>query len=384
MPTKEQLLNQYKDNILPGPLNGIVVLGFCYYVAGPIALQNLVNLGALVIKVERQTGGDPSRHVFSPSLFNSISYNQLSVAIGAEDKERLESLLAVADAIVDNRSIKAKKNDALLQHHFLKPEKCRPQIYCSINGYPNEEINDSPALDAMMQAGTGLAYTNCASSTQPLKIGVPVLDQVTGLLAAQHIIANLYFLLRFPTLPQKVNNMIYISVSMAGVSMWLQVGQVIRALEEGKEIFRKGNQDQFAAPFSYYTAKDGLISVATVNEDQFKRFCSLVIDDNAFYERYSTIRQRIANQDAFESDLNQRLVKQGRQYWCDRCKTANVPASPVLTVSEAIKQDFFKEILSHSNDGRPIVTQGTRHSLFAIKSLTPAPSLGQHGLLSRL
>ncbi|MBA2656824.1 MAG: CoA transferase [Tatlockia sp.] len=381
MLTKAELLKEYKQNILPGPLNGLVVLGFCYYVAGPIALQSLVSQGALVIKVEKTPLGDPSRNVFSHSYFNSLTFNQLSVAIDYDDekdKQLLASLISIADAIVDNRSVRAKKNDKILNNHFFNANKQRPQIYCSINGYPNEEVNNSPALDASIQAATGLAYTNCESIEKPLKIGVPVLDQVTGLLASNYVISNLYFLSRFPTLPESAKKMIYISVSMAGVSMWLQAGQVIRALEKGEEIFRTGNQDQFAVPFSYYTAKNGLMSVATVNEEQFKRFCLFVLEDCDFHTNYSTVQIRLEKQAQFEKDLNARLITRDREYWCGLCKKLDIPASPVLTVSQAIEQDFFKEIIHSTVDGKNIVTQGVSHSFFEKSNPNSAPSLGQH------
>ncbi len=373
---KEKLLKNYKGNILPGPLNDIVVLGFCYYLSGPIALQNLVSQGALVIKIEGKPIGDPSRYVFSKGYFNSLSHNQLSITIdysSSSDKQLLASLLEIADVIVDNRSVKAKKNDSILQNYLNSTDKTNQMIYCSINGYPNEEVHNNPGLDASVQAETGLAYSNCASPEKPLKVGIPILDLVTGLLAAKYIIANLYLLLRFPSLPESAKKIIYISVSLGGVSMWLQTGQVIRALEGKEEFLRTGNQDQFAAPFSYYTTKNGLISVATVNEEQFKKFCLNVLNNEEFHKKYPTVQIRLEKQDQFEHDLNQKLKAETKEYWHKLCQQFNLPASPVLTVSESIKQDFCKEVLNYSSNGKTIVTQGVRNSFFN-KAITPAPA----------
>lgn len=381
MLTKEQLLKEYKNHILPGPLNGIVVIGFCYYLAGPIALQNLVSQGCLVIKVERKPLGDPSRNVFSSNYFNSLAYNQLSIALdydNEKDREFIVALLNIADAIVDNRSVRAKETDKILLQHFSNESKAKPQIYCSINGYPKEKIYNYPALDASIQASTGLAYTNCSSPQKPLKIGIPVLDQVTGLLASQSIIANLYLLLRFPSLPQEAKKMIYISVSMAGASMWLQTGQIIRTIEGKGEFLRSGNQDQFAVPFSYYTTQNGLLSVATVNEEQFKRFCLQVLKNSDFHSQYPTVQIRLQKQEQFEYELNELLKSQTREYWYALCQKFDIPASPVLTISEAIQQNFFQEILHESNDGKKVITQGISHSLFGKKKPAPAPFFGEH------
>lgn len=385
---KEKLLANYKDNILPGPLNGIVVLGFCYYLSGPFALQNLVSQGALVIKVERKPIGDPSRKVFSPGFFNSLSHNQLSIALdhhSTDDQQLLTSLLEIADVIVDNRSVQAKRNDSLLQNHLSNIDKLNLQVYCSINGYPNEDVYNKPGLDASVQAETGFAYTNCASPTTPLKVGSPILDQVTGLLASNYIMANLYFMSRLPSSSKSSKKVIYISVSLAGVSMWLQAGQVIRALEGNGEFLRTGNQDQFAAPFSYYTTQNGLISVATVNEEQFRKFCLNVLNDQAFHNKYPTTQIRLEKQEQFECDLNAKLMSQTREYWCSQCEKYAIPASPVLTISEAIKQDFFKELLNYSTDGRAIITHGARNSFFNKARPISAPSLGRdHNSLSSL
>ena len=380
MLTKEKLFAHYKSNILLGPLNGTLVLGFCYYVSGPMALQNLVTQGALVIKIEGKPLGDPSRHVFSDGMFNSMSHNQLSIAIdyhNEDDQKLLINLLQITDVIIDNRSVRAKKNDMILQTHLQNPQKLQPQIYCSINGYPNAETYDAPGLDASIQAATGLAYTNCSSPSNPLKIGIPLLDQVAGLLAAHYVVSNLYFLLKLPSLHDEEKKLIFISVSMAGVSIWLQTGQVINALE-GEEFQRSGNQDQFAVPFSYYTTQNGLISIATVNEGQFKRFCFEVLQDEHFHMKYSTFKERFDKQNEFEHDLNTKLKEKTKEYWCELCRKFTIPASPVLTVSESVKQDFIDNLLSTSADAKPIVTHGTEHSIFPNHTKpAPAPCLDQ-------
>ncbi len=383
---REQLLTQYASDTLPGPLNNTLVLGFCYYVSGPIALQNLVTQGALVIKVERKPLGDPSRYVFSRAMFNSLAHGQLSLAVDYKqeaDRHLLETLLDASDIIVDNRSNRAKKNDRILQNYLQGP-KPRPKIYCSIDGFPNAEVNTMPGLDASAQASTGLAYTNCASPERPMKVGVPILDIATGLLATNYILANLV-LLKQSSLPTSTNNLISISVSLAGTSVWLQTGQMISALE-GEEFFRTGNQDRFAVPFSYYTAKNGLISIATVNETQFKTLCIEILKDEVFHQKYSTTQVRIKHQDQFERELNEKLKTRNREYWFAQCKQHGIPASPVLTVSEAVQQKYVRALISSSTDDTPVVTHGATHSLFAQSTKPrPAPALDQdHDSLSEL
>lgn len=375
---KEALLNACTSEVMPGPLNGVIVLGFCYYLAGPIALQRLVEAGALVIKVENRThGGDPTRQVFTRKMFNAISYGQLGFGIdygSAIDLAMLHILLQMVDVVIDNRSTTAKTRDIHLQRAFDRSNRSDPLVYCSISGYPNPKKYKSAGLDASIQAATGMAYTNCASPEKPMKVGYPVLDLVTGLLAANQIFSSLYYLKG-----RKNSDNVFLSVSLTGASVWLQVGQVLKALE-GQEYFRSGNEDQFAAPFSYYTAKDGLVSIATVNEAQFQKFCSDVLQDMNFHQKYPTIKQRVTNQAEFERDLNRKLNVRDRVYWVEKCEVLGIPASPVLTVSEAVTQPFVKEeLLRSSVDGNPIVAAGLENSLFpSTKPPSPAPELDQH------
>lgn len=375
---KKALLKHYESAILPGPLNGKIVLGFCYYVAGPIVLQNLVGQGALVIKIERKPLGDPSRYVFSPAIFNTLAHGQLSVAVNYEeeaDQTLLRRLFKIVDVIVDNRSIRAKENDQLLMRYLESSHKVTPVIYCSIDGFPNAKVNRMPGLDASAQACTGLAYTNCPTPNNPLKVGVPLLDITTGLLAANYILANLA-LLNQTSLPPSTKQVIRIAVSLAGTSVWLQANQFLDAMV-GNEYFRTGNRDRYAAPFSYYTTKDALISVATVNEAQFKKFCIHVLENPQFHARYSNVQERIQDQDAFERDLNNLLKNQDKEHWLEKCKKYDIPAAPVLTVSQALEQDFVKALITSSSDGTPLVTHGATHSLFQLPKPNPAPELDQ-------
>jgi crotonobetainyl-CoA:carnitine CoA-transferase CaiB-like acyl-CoA transferase len=251
-----------------------------------------------------------------------------------------------------------------------------PVIYCTISGFPNSSKYRFAGLDASAQAITGMAYTNCASKQQPMKVGFPVLDQVTGILAANQILANLLYLRRGDESTNELN-IIHISVSLIGTAIWLQVGQVIKALG-GEEYFRTGNEDQFAAPFSYYTASDGLISIATVNEAQFSKFCSHVLGDPDFQKKFTTIRYRIDNQAQFESELNEKLKMKSRLYWSEKCAKHGIPSAPVLTVSESIENDFVKnELISTKKGGAVIVSAGITNSIFRQMEYSSAPMLGQ-------
>ncbi|MCP4475992.1 MAG: CoA transferase [Gammaproteobacteria bacterium] len=359
---KSTLLEHYSAKLLPGPLNGLIVVGYSYYVAGPIAMQQLVNLGALVIKIEGKPLGDPTRQFLSEEMFNALNYGQLSVAINykkPQDRQFMAKLLKEAHIILDNRSPKSKQNDLILQNHFKQCGK--RQIYCSINGFPQPDKYAFPAVDASVQAATGFPYTNCHGEDSPLKVGAPILDYTSGLLAVTYTLANLAFLNK-TLYPNIKHNIMRIRASLAGASIWFQTGQIIHALK-GAEFFRSGNQDKFAAPFSYYTAKDGLISIATVNEKQFKRFCLYVLNDQKFHEQYPTIEIRIKKQAEFENALNDRLKTKNAAYSHKHCIEYHIPSSPVLKVKQVIKKDYVRPLLKQTTDGKSIVSPGINVSI---------------------
>jgi len=378
---KEKLASKYQSVLIKGPLNGVIVIGFCSYLSGPLTLQNLVQFGALVIKIERKPLGDPTRSFFSKSIFNSINYGQLSIAVDYKDKKDqkvIKRLLQLADIIIDNRSVPAKENDILLKEFLESKDRLQPAIYCSINGYPNEKINRLSGLDVTAQAATGMAYTNVYEKTIPLKVGFPVLDKVTALLASNYVLANLFFLSQLSSSHSK--QLVFISASLIGSSIWLQSEQVLQA-KEGNEYFRKGNQDNLAAPFSFYFAKNGMISIATVNEEQFKKLCDHVLKDSFFHQRYPTIEIRLKKKTQFEDELNQKLRQHPKEYWTKLCNQYGIPSSPVLNVTEAIQQHFIKQLIKSSSDGIPIVTHGTTNSLFGFIPPRTAPQIDQDRII---
>lgn len=377
--SKKKLLEKYSSSTAVGPFKGKIVIGFCYYIAGPIALQQLVEQGMLVIKIEHKPTGDPTRGFFSQEIFNNFTRGQLSVAIdykNSEDLLLLQQLLRIADVIVDNRSVRAKENDTQLTG-FLASDKKAPVIHCSLDGFPDASHNRMPGLDASIQAYTGFAHTNCSAPNMPLKIGAPVLDFTTGLLAAHYICTNLFALTQSPCLSPETKQVLQITVSLAGTSVWLQAMQFLDTMS-GDEYLRSGNKDRYAAPFSYYTTKNGLISIATVNEVQFETFCLNVLKNPMLHTRYPTIQQRIENQDDFEQALNTLLKANDTEYWLTECEKWGVPVAPVLRVSEALKMPFIQSMVGSTADGKPTITHGTKQSLFPTQALPPAPQLGQN------
>ncbi|MCP4476032.1 MAG: CoA transferase [Gammaproteobacteria bacterium] len=366
---KSTLLKHYGAKLIPGPLNGVIVVGYSYYVAGPIAMQQLVNLGALVIKIEGKPLGDPTRQFLSEEMFNALNYGQLSVAIdykNPQDCQFMAQLLNQANIIMDNRSPSARQRDSTLKNHFKQSGK--RQIYCTISGFPQPDKYPFPAVDASVQAATGFPYTNCHGEDTPLKVGAPILDYTSGLFAASYILAYRPFLDK-TLYPNIKYNTMHIRASLAGASIWFQTGQIINALK-GMEFFRSGNEDRFAAPFSYYTTKDGMISIATVSNKQFKRLCLDILKDEKFREEYPTIKIRTSNkQMEFEKAFNDITKTQKTEYWIKKCAECHISSSPVLKVKQAITKGYVQPLLKQTTDGKSIISSGV-NVLIADKPLS--------------
>lgn len=373
---KMHLLKTALQHVPEGPLNGILVVEIGQHVSGPLLGSRLARKGAFVIKIEKPGVGDPARNYMSKEIFNSINAGKVSIAIdGKENKALFIDILKMADVIIDNRSPEAKENDEALNEFLDLQNKHQPVIFCSIVGYEGEENKHLLALDVAVQARTGMTHVNGAHPNQPLKVGFVVLDEVTAIEASDLIASHLFTLSRGKKVPKQHNQVIRLVVNMAGVSAYLMQGQILNCLTTNAEPSREGNRDNWLSPFSLYEAKNGLICIAIIDDSQFKRFCLGVLDNKEFLEKYSKLKMRMDKINEFEMALSNILKTKDARYWLDRCNKYKVPASFVNTVSQALQEPFFRNIISTTKSGIRIVGDPYVSSLYPRVVLEDAPSL---------
>lgn len=183
------------------PLDGLVVLDFSQFLAGPMATLRLADLGARVIKVERPVAGELGRGVVlaeqhvggQSSLFHAINRGKESVAADLKNPTHLagvRELIGTADVVVENF------RPGVMARLGLDPEQLCAQhprlVYASVTGYGTDgPWRTLPGQDLLVQARSGLMWINGAQGTPPTPIGLSVVDIYAGALLVQAILAAL-------------------------------------------------------------------------------------------------------------------------------------------------------------------------------------------------
>jgi len=183
------------------PLDGLVVLEFAQFLAGPLCGLRLADLGARVIKIERAGDGDLGRHIYLSdtdaggvnTLFQAINRNKESFAVNlkqAEDKAMIEKLIAKADVVIQN--FRPGVFDRL-GFSYEAVSKINPSvIYGSVTGYGTTgPWVDLPGQDLLAQARSGIMWLNGHEGQPPQPVGLAVADMLAGHNLTQAILAAL-------------------------------------------------------------------------------------------------------------------------------------------------------------------------------------------------
>ncbi|SPE39535.1 hypothetical protein SBA3_3270019 [Candidatus Sulfopaludibacter sp. SbA3] len=172
------------------PLDGLLVLDFSQFLAGPSAALRLADLGARVIKIERPDGGDLCRRLYisnlelegDSTLFHSINRNKESFAAdlkNEEDRTRVLALVARADVLIQN--FRPGVMERLGLDYGSLRERFPGLVYAEVTGYgATGPWRDKPGQDLLVQALSGLAWLNGDAGQPPLPFGLAVADMFAG------------------------------------------------------------------------------------------------------------------------------------------------------------------------------------------------------------
>lgn len=243
-------------------LQGIVVLDFSHVIAGPFATYYLAALGARVIKVENPHRGDSMRR--KPQAFESFNHGKAVEAIDlATDggRARAWELFADCDVVVDNM-----RPGVLDRFGFGKAElRARKPglIHCAISGYGRQgDWSGRPTYDHVVQAASGMTLLAGDAQDGPIKVGFPVIDSATGILAALAIIAAI----RRRDLTGEGES---IDVSMLGAALQLMYPMTVESMATGKAPPRVGNVGYSGSPGAEtFNCRDGLLALGANTPQQ--------------------------------------------------------------------------------------------------------------------
>jgi crotonobetainyl-CoA:carnitine CoA-transferase CaiB-like acyl-CoA transferase len=320
-----------------GALEGILVADFSRVLAGPFATMLLGDLGAEVVKVERRGAGDETRRWGPPfsgdvaTYFLAVNRNKRSIALDLSepaDQEVARRLATRADVLVENFRPGAMERFGL---GYESLREANPGlVYCSVTGFGSDGAAAAlPGYDFVVQALGGLMSITGPGPDQPTKVGVAVVDVVTGLFAAVGILAALAA--RGSTgRGQRVGVDLFGSLLAALVNQasgYLVAGVVPRAM---------GNRHPSVAPYETLAAADRPLVVAAGTDAQFRSLVR-VLGDEALADdpRFASNGDRVRNRELLAGELEERLRERPAADWVAALGAAGVPCGLVQDVAEA-------------------------------------------------
>ena len=260
-------------------LSGMRVIDLSHVIAGPTASHYLALEGAEVIKIEHPSKGDilrgGARELLDDGIpvgFAAINGGKKSVAMDLRQpraRELLAALVATADVFIENFRPGAV---ARLGFDYASVQTIKPDIvYASISGFGQEgRWGPRAAYDHVVQAATGMTMMQGTADQEPMKVGFPVVDTATGMLAGQAILAALIRRLRHGTGA-------YLDISMAQAALQLMWPDAARAGVSGQDAPRVGNRGFSGSPgAACFRCVDGWIATAANTLAQFRSLCASI------------------------------------------------------------------------------------------------------------
>lgn len=378
------------------PLSGIRILDLTRVLAGPLCTQNLADLGADVIKIERPEGGDDTRSWGPPYLkdtegrdtsdaayYLSVNRNKRSVAIdiaSPEGARRVAELAAQSDVLVENFKVGGLVKYGL-DYETLRAINPR-LIYCSVTGFGQTgPYATRPGYDFMIQGTGGLmsitGERDDLPGGGPQKAGVAVADIVTGMYATSAILAAL-FERQQSGLGQRID------MALLDCQVAMLANQNMNYLTSGVAPGRAGNAHQNIAPYQVFAASDGHLIVAVGNDSQFRAYCGVLGAPLADDPRFLTNRLRVVNRGELIPLLDALMATRTRNDWLAALDRAKVPCGPINTIDQVfadpqVQARGLQRELNHPLAGTaPTVANPMNLSDSPVTYRSAPPLLGEH------
>jgi crotonobetainyl-CoA:carnitine CoA-transferase CaiB-like acyl-CoA transferase len=368
-------------NTTPGALDGVVIADFGRVLAAPYATMLLADLGADVIKIERPGSGDETRawgppfHDDTSTYFLGLNRNKRSVSLDLTDPDdaaRAFELASTADVVVENF------RPGTMERHGLGYDRlaqANPRlVYCSVTGFGREAGRDLPGYDLLVQAVGGLMSITGDPDGEPTKVGVAMVDVVTGMHAAVGILAALRH-------RDATGQGQRIDVSLLTSLLSALVNQSSAYVTGGVVPTAMGNRHPSIAPYELLPTADRPIAVAVGNDTQFAALAAAVgAPWLATDARYRTNSDRVAHRDGLAASLALQLAERGADDWVPRLSAAGVPAGPVNDIAQAFDLATrlgLSPVVDVGGDIRQVANP-IGLSVTPAHYRRPPPRLGQH------
>jgi crotonobetainyl-CoA:carnitine CoA-transferase CaiB-like acyl-CoA transferase len=382
---------------MPGPLSHVKVLDLSRILAGPWAGQVLADLGADVIKVERPGAGDDTRCWGPPFLkdrdgaetkeagyYLSVNRGKRSITISIDKPEGqriVRELAKRADIVLENYKAGTLPRFGL-GYEDLKAVNPK-LIYCSVTGFGQTgPRRDQAAYDFMIQAMGGMMSVTGERDDRPgggpQKVGIPIVDLMTGMYAAVAVLAALA--------RREVSGAgEYVDIGMLDVQVATLANQAMNFLVSGRVPRRTGNAHPNIQPQDVFACRDGQIALAVGNDGQFAKLCEVLgKPELARDERFAKNAARVRNLAVLQPLIAGLLKENDRSHWVALLDAAGVPAGPINAIPEVFEDPQVKHRrmlvdVPHPLSGIvPLVASPMRFTAAPLAHDRAPPLLGAH------
>ncbi|MBK0370858.1 CaiB/BaiF CoA transferase family protein [Flavobacterium agrisoli] len=368
------------------PLEGLVVLEFCQFLAGPSAGLKLADLGARVIKIERPIKGEACRQLSikdlfvddSSLLFHTINRNKESFAADLKNPEDLilvKKLIEKADIMTHNFRPGVMEKIGLTFDETLKINS--KIIYATVTGYGNEgPWAKKPGQDLLVQSLSGLSWLSGTKDQGPVPFGISVADLMCGNHLTQGILAAL--LKR-----AKTQKGVLVELSLLESILDVQFEAITSYLNDGGQLPERGSEKGSAhaflsAPYGVYKTTNGYLALAM--GDLLFIGKTLGIDLNEYADKHVQFSKR----DEIREKLANQIKTQSADYWVALLNKNGIWCGKVNNYQDLDQHAFVKDLqlkqVVKNSQGKILTTTRSPIQLDGkvLTSEKAAPKVGEH------
>jgi crotonobetainyl-CoA:carnitine CoA-transferase CaiB-like acyl-CoA transferase len=370
------------------PLDGILVLDFSQFLAGPVSAMRLADLGARVIKIERPGTGDIGRTLAFAGL--EADGDTLSFHIMNRNKESFAADLKNSDGLREVWEL-VKKADVIIQNFrpgvierlglgYEDVKKVNPKIiYASATGYGAEgPFKDRPGQDLLAQSISGLPWLNGRAGDPPIPVGLAVADIFTSTHLASGVIA---LLLR----RERTGQGGLVESSLLESMLDLQFELLSANLFDPEVIVKRGAGNSahafLPAPYGLYKTQDGYLAIAMTPIPALGALLGIDLS------QYEDPKSWWSHQEEIMKALSTGLATNTTEHWLAILDAADIWCAPVLTLPELVSHEGFaaidmvQETVRTGSDGSTVAIPTTRSPVRidgkTIKHRKGAPHVGE-------
>ena len=371
---------------MSGILEGIRVLDFGRYIAGPFCATLLADLGADVIRIEKPSGGEdrftvPVTDDGQGAYYQQLGRNKRGITLNPmkpEGREIVRRLVATADVVVVNLPV-----TALVKMGLDYDSLCaiKPDIILSTASAFGSTGPYAPkgGFDTIAQAMSGGMYLS-GEDEKPAKSFAPYCDFGTGSLSAFGTLAAIIHKMKTGEGQAVDGSLLSTALTFNNAALIEQA--MIKANRSGS-----GTRGQYNAPTDSFQTVDGWVTVQIVGHGLFKRWVALVGDDARWLndERFSSDQNRGDNGAVIAERMQEWITGKTNIEVLTALSQAGIPAGELLTPAQVLENEhvvqgkFFQHVnIDGADIAAPIADHPMNYSKSPVREFKAAPKLGQH------